>query len=72
MPRRPARWTGRVGKRPPSQGGRVAEYLLDRGADLNWIGWDDLTPLDVAIQSDAADLAEWLRSKGAKTASDLA
>ena len=51
---------------------RAAEYLLDRGADLNWLGWDDLTPLDVAIQSDAADLAEWLRSKGAKTASDLA
>ena len=22
----------------------AAEYLLDRGADLNWIGWDDLTP----------------------------
>src|ERR1700737_1554718 len=25
-----------------------AEYLLARGADINWIGWDDLTPLDAA------------------------
>ena len=26
----------------------VAEYLLEHGADLNWVGWDDLTPLDTA------------------------
>jgi hypothetical protein len=25
----------------------VAEYLVERGADVNWIGWDHLTPLDV-------------------------
>jgi uncharacterized protein len=50
---------------------QAAEYLLDRGADLNWIGWDDATPLDVAIQSDDAALAEWLRGKGAKTAGEL-
>src|SRR5215204_4951288 len=49
----------------------AAEYLLDRGADLNWIGWDDLTPLDVAIQADAKELVEWLRSNGAKTAGEL-
>ena len=24
----------------------VAEFLLDHGAELNWIGWDELTPLD--------------------------
>jgi hypothetical protein len=46
----------------------VAEYLLERGADLNWVGWDDLTPLDVAGRSDAADVVEWLRSLGAGSA----
>lgn len=46
-------------------------YLLGRGADLNWIGWDDLTPLDVAQQSGADDLVDWLRGKGARSASDL-
>jgi len=49
----------------------AAEYLLDRGANMNWIGWDDLTPLDVALQSDADELAQWLRSKGAKRADEL-
>jgi ankyrin repeat protein len=46
----------------------VAEYLLDQGADINWVGWDDLTPLDTALRSEAADVVEWLRSRGAKTA----
>ena len=31
----------------------TAEYLLDHGADINWIGHDDLTPLDAAARSDA-------------------
>ena len=48
-----------------------AEYLLGRGADLNWIGWDDLTPLDVATQAKASDLVDWLRSNGAKTGREL-
>ena len=54
-------------------GGRrqAAEYLLDRGADLNWIGWDELTPLDVASQAEASELVDWLRSNGAKTAGEL-
>jgi hypothetical protein len=50
----------------------AAELLLERGADRNWIGWDDLTPLDVALQADAAELVDWLRSRGAKTASEVA
>jgi uncharacterized protein len=50
----------------------VAEYLLDRGADLNWISsWDDLTPLDAASRSESAELVEWLRSQGAKTTAEL-
>jgi uncharacterized protein len=39
----------------------TAQRLLERGADLNWIGHDGLTPLDAAIRSEASELAEWLR-----------
>lgn len=49
----------------------TAEYLLDRGADLNWIGWNDLTPLDAAERAGATDLAEWLRTRGARSAESL-
>lgn len=46
-----------------------AEYLLGQGADLNWIAsWEPLTPLDAAIRSEAYELAEWLRSRGAHSA----
>ena len=48
-----------------------AEYLLSRGADLNWVGYDGLTPIDAANRSGAAELAEWLHSQGAKSAKDL-
>jgi ankyrin repeat protein len=51
---------------------QAAEYLLDRGADLNWVGSDDLTPLDLAAQAEASDLVAWLRSQAAKTATELA
>jgi uncharacterized protein len=51
---------------------RSAEYLLDRGADVNWIPpWEQLTPLDAAQRSDAAELVEWLRTRGAKSASEV-
>jgi ankyrin repeat protein len=50
----------------------AAEYLLDRGADLNWIPpWERLTPRDAAERSDADELVEWLRGRGAKSASEL-
>jgi hypothetical protein len=49
----------------------AAEYLLARGADLNWIGYDNLTPLDAASRSGAKALAEWLLSLGAKPAREL-
>jgi hypothetical protein len=48
-----------------------AEYLLARGADLNWIGYDGLTPNDAARRSEAGALVEWLASRGAKSAKDL-
>lgn len=55
-------------------GGRreCAEYLLERGAQLNWIApWEPLTALDAALRSEAHALAEWLRSRGALSASEL-
>lgn len=50
---------------------QVAEYLLGRGADLNWIGYDRKTPLDAADESDAPDLVQWLKASGAKRAEGL-
>jgi ankyrin repeat protein len=51
---------------------RAAEYLLDRGADLNWIPpWERLTPHDAAERRGAGELVEWLRRRGAKSASEL-
>jgi len=41
----------------------AASMLIDAGADVNWVGYDDLTPLDAAVRSGAADLAEWLRRR---------
>lgn len=44
----------------------AAEYLLARGADLNWVGHDDVTPLGAARRSEANDLVDWLVLRGAK------
>lgn len=46
----------------------TAEFLLARGAELNWIGHDQLTPLDAALRSSATELAAWLRHQGATSA----
>jgi uncharacterized protein len=47
----------------------AADYLLDRGGDLNWVStWDETTPLDAAIRSEADELADWLRARGAVSA----
>jgi uncharacterized protein len=51
---------------------QCAAYLLDRGADPNWIPeWEQLTPLDAARRSDAVELVGWLRGRGAKAATEL-
>jgi uncharacterized protein len=48
---------------------RAAEFLLDRGADLNWVPpWEERTPLDA--RSEADELVEWLRARGAKPADE--
>jgi uncharacterized protein len=44
----------------------AAERLLAAGADLDWVGHDDLTPLGAAERSEATELADWLRSQGAR------
>jgi ankyrin repeat protein len=49
----------------------IAEQLLSHGADLNWVGWDQLTPLDEAVRGNANRLARWLRGKGARTAAEI-
>ncbi len=43
----------------------AAEYLLERGADLNWVGHGDLSALDMALRHSNAEIAEWLRLRGA-------
>jgi hypothetical protein len=50
---------------------RTAEYLLGRGAQLNWVGYDGLTPIDASTRGGAADLVAWLRRLGAKSAKDF-
>ncbi|HUE12614.1 MAG TPA: ankyrin repeat domain-containing protein [Planctomycetaceae bacterium] len=49
----------------------TAEYLLGRGADINWIGHDKLTPFDTARRSEAHELVAWLVDQGAKSAKEL-
>ena len=50
---------------------QTAEYALEKGANLNWIGWDHQTPLDRAQRSGNAQLVTWLRDQGAKSAREL-
>ena len=50
----------------------IAELLLAHGADVNWIGWGDKTPLDQARDADAAELAAWLEARGARPGAKLA
>ena len=55
-------------------GGRrdCAQYVLEQGADLNWIPpWERLTPLDAAAREHADELVCWLRDRGARTAAEL-
>ena len=55
-------------------GGRqsTASQLLLRGAELNWVGYGDLTAVDAAERGGANRLATWLRKRGGRSAADLA
>lgn len=49
-----------------------AEFLLDRGAELDWIPpWERVTPLDAAARTGAHQLVKWLRERGAHSAAEL-
>lgn len=55
------------------QGGQLltAKRLLRQGADVNWIGYDGMTPLDIARAQEAGDVVQWLLDQGAKARADL-
>jgi uncharacterized protein len=38
----------------------TSEYLLARGADPRWVGYDGLTPVQAARRSGASELVTWL------------
>ncbi len=42
-----------------------ARYLLAQGADLNWVGHNQLTPLDAAVRKGQEEVSAWLRAEGA-------
>ncbi len=54
-------------------GGQLASatYLLDQGAALDRVGYDEMTPLDIAVSAGASDLVAWLRERGARTRGEL-
>ncbi|MFC8131738.1 ankyrin repeat domain-containing protein [Streptomyces sp. NPDC057302] len=49
----------------------TAERLLQEGAEVNWIGYDDMTPLDIARAQGAEDVVRWLLAQGAKGRADF-
>jgi hypothetical protein len=50
---------------------RTDEYLLDKGADFDWIGYGGQTALDIAHRSNAEALVGWLRNRGARLADEV-
>jgi hypothetical protein len=50
-----------------SHGGQLesARYLLAQGADLNWVGYNQLTPLDAAVCKGHEEVMAWLHAEGA-------
>ena len=48
----------------------TAELLIARGADVDWVGHDGLTPLDAARRSGADEVVAWLRERGARSAAE--
>ena len=51
-------------------GGQIAaaQYLLEHGADRNWIGHNGLTPLDVAVHNGNEEIVKWLQTQNAVSA----
>jgi ankyrin repeat protein len=42
----------------------VARYLVEQGADINWVGHDEKTPIDMARESGVLELVQWLEGRG--------
>ncbi|MFD3325615.1 ankyrin repeat domain-containing protein [Streptomyces sp. NPDC058701] len=49
----------------------TAHYLTSQGADINRTGHDGLTPLDIALNSEDAELDDWLTAAGAHGAGEI-
>ncbi|MGV9881684.1 ankyrin repeat domain-containing protein [Streptomyces sp. NPDC003006] len=49
----------------------TARCLLERGAALDRVGYDDMTPLDIAVAAGADEVAAWLRERGARRGVEL-
>jgi uncharacterized protein len=49
----------------------TAQHLLERGADLNWVGYEAKAPYDLAEEHGDAALIQWLRTSGARRAVEL-
>jgi ankyrin repeat protein len=43
----------------------AAQYLVERGADVDWVGHDGLTPFGAAGRAGAGTVMAWLREQGA-------
>lgn len=48
----------------------IAALLLAAGADINWVGWTDESPLDAALAADHTELAAWLQANGGHPATE--
>lgn len=46
----------------------AAQLLLANGAEINWIGYDGLSPLDAARRSGGTNILSWLTANGAASA----
>jgi ankyrin repeat protein len=49
----------------------TAEYLANLGADINWIGYDNLTPVEAAERTGSAELVAWLMARSGKTTDEV-
>ena len=49
----------------------AAEYLFNRGVNIHWIGYDNLTPLVAARRNGANELVAWLFHRGGRSADEV-